>query len=358
MGRTFIVAAIALLVFCAATRAQPTNTTDRSWELQYPRAIVNLIYGRFAWKSSPVLIRPSHGDNDTVRGIKEPTAVYFQNKWHLFATARSEKPSHQIVYLSFDDWNQADKSTRHVLKLDPTHSASPQVFYFEPQRKWYLIYQIQDPKKNPTIQPAYSTSDDISNPASWTSPQPLFETQPDNIRLWTDFWVLCTDRRDYPLQERAYLFFSSRDGKLWRCQTALGDFPAKWSRPQSCLESDVLQGARVYRLRGYRKYLTIIEAQETGRRFCKAFWADFPNGRWDDLAVSEKRSFASRLNIKQDPQWIEQISRGEILRTSYDQRMEIDPLHIQFLFAGIDEYDKTDRGYGQIPWRIGLLEPQ
>ncbi len=301
-----------LLAISTPAFAQPKDTTDRSWEQQYPRAIVNLIYGRFAWKSSPCLIFPSRGANDTTRGIKEPTAVFFQSKWHLFATARSEKPSHQIVYLSFDNWNQADKSPRSILKLDPNHSASPQVFYFEPH---------------------------------------LFATQPDNIRLWTDFWVICTD-------ERAYLFFSSRDGNLWRSQTRIEDFPAKWSRPQNCLESDVLQGARVYKLKHYQKYLTVIEAVDTGRRFCKAFWADYPNGRWDDLATSEKRPFASKSNIKQDPQWIDQISRGEILRSSYDQHMEIDPLHIQFLFAAIDEYDKTDRGYGQIPWRIGLLEPQ
>jgi hypothetical protein len=346
------VIALAFLLLCApALLAQPANTTDRSWELQYPRAIVNLIYGRFAWKSSSCLIFPNRGDNDNTRGIKEPTAVFFQGKWHLFATARSEKPSHQIVYLSFEDWNQADKSPRQILKLDANYAASPQVFYFEPQRKWYLIYQIEDLKKNPTIQPVFSTSDDIANPSSWTAPQPLFAAQPDNVRLWTDFWVICDDTR-------GFLFFSSRDGNLWRSHTTLADFPHKWSRPQSCLESDVLQGARVYRLRNYRKYLTIIEAQETGRRYCKAFWADFPNGRWDELAVSEKKSFAGKLNIKQDPQWINQISRGEILRSSYDQRMEIDPLQLRFLFAAIDEYDKTDRGYGQIPWRIGLLEPQ
>ncbi len=340
-----------LLGLCTPVFAQPKDATDRSWELQYPRAIVNLIYGRFAWKSSACLVFPSRGEADTTRGIKEPTVVFFENKWHLFATARSEKPSHQIVYLSFEDWSQADKSPRTVLKLDPNHAASPQVFYFEPQRKWYLIYQVEDLKKDPTIRPVFSTTENISDPASWTPPQPLFATQPDNIRLWSDFWVICSD-------ERAYLFFSSRDGNLWRSQTRIEDFPGKWSRPQNCLESNVLQGARVYKLKRYQKYLTIIEAQETGRRFCKAFWSDFPNGRWDDLAVSEKRPFAGKVNIKQDPQWIEQISRGEILRSSYDQHMEIDPLHIQFLFAAIDEYDKTDRGYGQIPWRLGLLEPQ
>src|SRR4051812_4920570 len=350
MGR--LVLGFVLLVLCSASLlAQPVDTADRSLELRLPQPIKNLVYGRFAWKASSCLIFPSRGDGENIRGIKEPTVVFYQGKWHLFATARSDKPSHQIAYLSFEDWNAADKAPRTILKLDANHAASPQVFYFEPQRKWYLIYQIEDLKKTPTIQPMFSTSDDIANASSWTAPQPLYPSQPDNVRLWTDFWVICDG-------ERAYLFFSSRDGNLWRSQTALRDFPQKWSRPQSCLDGDVLQGARVYRLAGYRKYLTIIEAQSTGRRYCKAFWADFPNGRWDDLAVSEKKSFASKLNIKQDPVWIDQISRGEVLRASYDQRMEVDPLHIRFLFAAIDEYDKTDRGYGQIPWRIGLLEPQ
>src|SRR5438132_2237328 len=157
-----------LLAFSAPAFAQPKDTTDRSWEMQYPRAIVNLIYGRFAWKASPCLIFPSRGDNDITRGIKEPTVVFYQGKWHLFATARSERPSHQIVYLSFDDWNAANKSPRQILKLDPNHAASPQVFYFERQRRWYLIYQIEDAKKTPTIQPVYSTSDDIANPSAWT----------------------------------------------------------------------------------------------------------------------------------------------------------------------------------------------
>src|SRR5436190_1476249 len=196
--RGFFAGAV-LLVF-RQLRAQPRDTTDRSAELQYPRAIVNLIYGRFAWVASPCLIFPSHGDQDTTRGIKEPTVVFYQGKWHLFATARSEKPSHQIVYLSFEDWGQANKAARHYLKLDPNHAAAPQVFYFVPQRRWYLIYQIEDLKKTPTIQPVYSTSDDIANPDSWTPPRPLFATQPENIRLWTDCWVLCTS-------ESAYLFF-------------------------------------------------------------------------------------------------------------------------------------------------------
>jgi len=111
---------------------------------------------------------------------------------------------------------------------------------------------------------------------------------------------------------------------LGRSQTKIGDFPKAWSRPQSCLEADVLGGARVYKLGRYTNFLLVMEAQEVGRRFCKAYLASHLNGRWDELAGTEKKSFAGKSNIKQQPAWIEQVSRGEILRSSYDQRMEID----------------------------------
>src|SRR5882762_7343866 len=177
---------LAVMMGLSATLcAQPADTTDRSWEFQYPRQIVNLIKGRFEWKSGGALIFAARSDDDAARGngIKEPTAVRYGGKWHLFATLRNDRPTHQIVYISFADWGDANKGQREILKLDENHAASPQVFYFEPQRKWYLIYQVADAKKRPEIQPVFSVSDDVANPAGWSKPQPLFETQPDNVRL-------------------------------------------------------------------------------------------------------------------------------------------------------------------------------
>src|SRR5258706_16441542 len=49
MRRTVLL--LALLGFSAGAFAQPADTTDRSWEFQYPRQIVNLIKGRLAWTS-------------------------------------------------------------------------------------------------------------------------------------------------------------------------------------------------------------------------------------------------------------------------------------------------------------------
>src|SRR5205085_7709612 len=125
-----VLIAFALLGFSAAASAQPADTTDRSWEFRYPRQIVNLIYGRFAWKTGPAVIFPARSDDDVARGngIKEPTAVQFGGKWHLFATIRKDRPTHQIVYISFADWGEANKGQREILKLDENHTAVPQVF--------------------------------------------------------------------------------------------------------------------------------------------------------------------------------------------------------------------------------------
>jgi len=118
---------LAVMMGLSATLcAQPADTTDRSWEFQYPRQIVNLIKGRFEWKSGGALIFAARSDDDAARGngIKEPTAVRYGGKWHLFATLRNERPTHQIVYISFADWGDANKGQREILKLDENHAAS------------------------------------------------------------------------------------------------------------------------------------------------------------------------------------------------------------------------------------------
>ena len=120
-------------------------------------------------------------------------------RWHLFCTIRSQKRSTQIEYLSFADFRDANKAERHVLKLTDEDFAAPQIFYFSPHAKWYLIYQVIDSARKPTLQPAYSTTKDIADPASWTKPTLLFSAQPVNLKIWIDFWVICDDSLCTPL---------------------------------------------------------------------------------------------------------------------------------------------------------------
>jgi hypothetical protein len=106
------------------------------------------------------------------------------------------------------------------------------------------------------------------------------------------------------------------------------------------------------------KYLTIVE--ENGKRYYKAYLADALDGNWTPLADKAERPFAGWINIRPakgvEP-WTDNVSHGELVREGIDQTMMIDPADLRFVFQGMLEEDKSGRGYGQFPWRIGMLTP-
>jgi glycosyl hydrolase family 62 len=213
------------------------------------------------------------------------------------------------------------------------------------------VCQISDKSRKPELQPAFSTTDDLSQPASWTKPALLFEKQPDNISMWIDFWIICDDTR-------AYLFFTSLDGQMWRSEARLADFPHGWSQPTVALRGDIFEASHAYRLRGMQKYLTLIEAQADGRRYYKAYVAERLDGAWSPLAATRAQPFASPTNVHDTgPRWTDSFSHGELIRTGCDQTLEVDPAHLRFVFQGVSDEAMRGKPYGEIPWRLGLVEP-
>ena len=278
--------------------------------------------------------------------------VRFDNRWHLFCTIRSVRRSHQIEYLSFDDWPQANAATRHVLTITNGYFCAPQIFYFEPHRKWYLIYQALDKNRKVALQPVCSTSTNLGDPRSWTPPAFLYPAHPDNVEGWIDFWIICDDAK-------AHLFFTSNNGKMWRAETALSKFPFGWSRPAIVLRGDIFEASHTYHLKGMNQFITVIEASAAGdRRYYKAYVADRLDGEWRALSATPEKPFASPLNVTADGKpWTDSYSHGEFLRAGYNQRMEIDPANLQFLYQGVTDEARRGKKYGDIPWRLGLLKP-
>src|SRR5262245_60242891 len=133
----------------------------------------------FRWTVSPPLVAPAQRPGDRCFGIKDPSVVFFEDRWHLFCTIRSEKRLRQIEYRSFADWKDADRATAHVLLLTDKDCAAPQAFYFTPHRRWYLIYQVVDNTRRPNHYPVYSTSTNLADPASWSKAAELFAKHPD-----------------------------------------------------------------------------------------------------------------------------------------------------------------------------------
>ena len=304
----------------------------------------------FRWASTSPLVSPVQRDADPCQAIKDPTVVFHDGKWHLFCTIRSQKRTHQIEYLSFSDWKEADRAERHVLTICDGYFCAPQVFWFEPHRKWYLIFQTSDPTRKPQLQPAFSTTNDIADPKSWSAPTLLCKEPLKTVNRWIDFWVICDDRR-------AHLFFTSNDGHMWRSETQIADFPHGWKEPQLVLKDDIFEASHTYRLKGQDKYLTVVEAQGgNGWRYYKAYLADRLDGEWKPLAASRDKPFAAISNVEQKQRWTDSISHGELLRSGRDQQLEVDPARLKFLYQGVSDEDRAGKAYGQIPWRLGLLE--
>lgn len=306
--------------------------------------------GAFAWRTAGPVLLPADTPGDTAYSVKDPSIVRFDGRWHLFCTVRGKKRSHCIVYLNFADWADAAKAERHVLGNHAGFFCAPQVFYFKPHKKWYLICQASSKAWEPNYGPAFATADRIDAPNGWSALEPLFKGKPEGVSAWLDFWVICDDAR-------AHLFFTSLDGRMWRSATKLADFPKNWSAPVVALKGDVFEASHTYRLQGRDQYLTVIEAQNGhGWRYYKAYLASRLDGAWKPLAAEKDTAFASLRNVTQAQPWTDAVSHGELLRAGHDERLEVDPKGLRFLIQGVLDADRKGKPYGEIPWRLGLLE--
>lgn len=306
--------------------------------------------GEFRWKTSGPLIdvEAQRAAEDPHVALKDPSIVFHDGRWHLFGTLRMKSGRVCIQYLNFTDWAQANTAPRELISFTDKYHCAPQVFYFTPHRRWYLIHQLANPANTPPMGPYASTTENLADAKSWSKSE-LMVTNPAPGQKWIDFWVICD-------ADKAHLFYTSNNGKMWRRETNLADFPRGWSQQVLALEGDIFEASHTYKVKGRAEYLTIIEAQGGGRRYYKAYVADRLEGPWRGLADTQSKPFAARENVAQSPEWTANISHGELLRTGVDEHMEIDPDHLRLLYQGVSDADYLGAKYGGIPWRLGLLE--
>ncbi len=160
-----------------------------------------------------------------------------------------------MVYTSFRDWSEAPNAPLYYMSKTrgfDTYVAAPQVFYFTPQKKWYLLFQSGPPM--------FSTADEPGDPTKWTEPAPLFARTPAIVEKnggWLDFWVICD-------AQRCHLFFSNDHGRWYRSDTAIAKFPYGFSDPVVVMEDAeagrVFEACNVYKIGGTGRYLALIEA--------------------------------------------------------------------------------------------------
>ena len=147
-------------------------------------------------------------------------------------------------------------------------------------------------------------------------------------------------------------------------ETRLSDFPTGWNQPSIALKDDIFEASHTYLLKGQNRFLSVIEAQASvaglkaaGRRYYKAYLADRLTGPWTPLAVTYSQPFAGPANVRETARhWTDSFSHGELLREGFDETLVLDPAHLRFLFQGVSDGEQAGKSYGEIPWRLGLLE--
>jgi len=345
---TVLMSGSAHLAFAAEPVPQPQSVTPSTVSADAPKLPFAL---PLQWKSTGVLIKPISDDTHTVVSVKDPTVVCYNDRWHVFATVYSTSAkTWNMVYLNFKDWSDAPNAKLYFMDQNPNlrgYHCAPNLFYFRPHKKWYLIFQSQ--------QPQYTTSDDLSKPESWPKPQDFFQTKPAGApQLWIDYWMICDDTH-------AYLFFTGDNGRLYRSRTKLEDFPKGMSDPEIAIQgprNDVFEGSMTYRIKGTGTYLTLVEAIGPARYY-RAWTSDRLDGQWIPVPDADTwpKPFAGINNVTFEDgvsPWTKDISHGELIRDGYDETMTIDPGNLQLLYQG---RDPTVNGrYELLPYQLGLLK--
>lgn len=311
-------------------------------------SMVPLRLHEFRWTLGAPILSPPSAAYD---GIMEPSVVYYRGKWHLFCTLQGEQRNRTVEYLSFSAWEDLSDLDRHIVPLSNADIGAPQILYLTPWRRWLLLSQMQD--KSGKATPAFSLSSDLTDPNSWTTPRRIEFANPVESQSWRDFWLICSDRR-------AFLFWTAgSDGELWRSETTINAFPEGWSRPVLALQGNFFKGVHIYRIAGRSGFLAILEAHRRWRRYYKAYWTDNLQGRWHPLAITRTQAFASRANVNSTgPVWTDSFSHGEIIRSGFDEKLEISLENLRFVFQGVTYRARDGKRPKQIPWKIGLLNPR
>lgn len=307
----------------------------------------------FRWQSSAPLVKAPVDQAVRYHGIKDPSVVFHDGKYHLFATTASNQ-GWGLAYLSFKDWKDAATTPAFNLQnsgIGPGYRAAPQVYYFAPQQLWYMIFQGGDPM--------YSTNKDINNPAAWTAPKPFYTKTPDTMKQangqvgWLDFWNICDDKN-------CYLFFTDDNGHFYRAQTRLDQFPQGFGDPQVAIQGrreDVFEASNTYKVAGTDSFITLIEAISPQGRYFRAWKSKDLAGAWEPLSDDAMNVFASAANMQFDGRvWSEGASHGELMRAGIDQTLTIDPCQpLQLLYQGLDQEKGKQYEYIELPYKLALL---
>ncbi len=313
-----------------------------------------------SWTSSGILVSPKANN---IASVKDPTIQKYNGKYIVYATVYNLSVSQfQMEYFEFTDFDQAKNATPVYMNTiskfmrSNDYKCAPELFYFEPQKLWYLIWQQQEP--------AYSTTTTPDKPDSWSTPKTFVSnwestwkplTKPEFDYGTIDYWIIADDKN-------VYLFMTGDDGAVYRSKTSISSFPNGFGTPvvAKSMKGDrsiIFEGSSHYKIKGTDNlYLHVVEGMGGTGRVFSAWTSEGIEGTWKDYRVGTNTPFAGKNNVDfPSGRWTNDISHGEFIRDNPNQEQILDVCgDMQFLYQGLDP-SKENVTYNEKPYRLGLI---